>query len=221
MTNEKSVLLDIANNAEKIYFFFGGISGSLGIPPFEFLQSTGALKCSRVFLRDFSQSWYQLGLPGVGENVDIVCDYIKKIIYTKSPSEIYFIGNSMGGYAALLFGALMGVGNVIAFSPQTFIDPLNRSKFKDHRWQSQLADLYANNDDSKYYDLRVVFSKISTPINVNLHVAAGNKLDMIHVDHISDFRGVKTIFHEFSGHHLVRHLRDRGLLNQIFSDVFK
>jgi esterase/lipase len=51
--------------------------------------------------------------------------YLEGIIKINKYDNICFIGNSMGGYAAILFGTLLNIDNIISFAPQTFIDKFN------------------------------------------------------------------------------------------------
>ena len=39
------------------------------------------------------------------------------------PNATLVAGSSMGGFGAILLGALLGADDVVAFVPQTFVDP--------------------------------------------------------------------------------------------------
>ena len=58
--------------------------------------------------------------PACGPDIDSVADHLRTI--TAMATEVVMVGNSAGGFGALLFGALLG-WEVHAFTPQTFIDP--------------------------------------------------------------------------------------------------
>ncbi len=101
------------------------------MPPFEFYKASGIIDESRMFLRDFSQSWYHAGLLNISSDIDSTAIYIESAISENKPEKIFFVGNSMGGYAAMLFSSLIGKGEVIAFAPQTFICSELRERYKD------------------------------------------------------------------------------------------
>ena len=121
------VSVELRQGSDKLFLFFGGIVGSIGMPPFEFYQASKILEFSRVFVRDLSQSWYQRGLPGIGSNAADIGGYLNGLIKNSGASEIIFVGNSMGGYAALLFCAMLKTGKAVVFSPQTFLSTARRN----------------------------------------------------------------------------------------------
>jgi hypothetical protein len=75
-----------------------------------------------LLLVDFNCRCYHQGLKGITTNVDETAKYIQDIIcsYTK----VIFVGVSAGGYAAILFGSLLNVNDVIAITPQTKLKAL-------------------------------------------------------------------------------------------------
>lgn len=125
--------IELSKKGDNLYLFFGGILASIGMPPFEFYNSSKIIDQHKIFVRDFSQSWYQNGLPSVSHDIRSTARYLKAQIEVINPEKIYFVGNSMGGYAAILFSNLIDLGEVIAFAPQTFISPHLRMKHKDGR----------------------------------------------------------------------------------------
>ena len=52
-------------------------------------------------------------------------------------------GASAGGFAAMQLGVLCDVDEVLAFSPQTFVDAANRRAAGDNRWPEQITALHA------------------------------------------------------------------------------
>jgi len=74
---------------------------------------------SYLFLRDDNRTWY-FGTPEQ-PLTETYCSIIKDVMLASHLSEkdIFMIGNSMGGYAALRFGLLLGVRGILAIRPQT------------------------------------------------------------------------------------------------------
>lgn len=71
------------------------------------------------FFIDKRTLWYTKGIEGITTNVEDTIEYLREI--TNGYKQIVFIGASMGGFAALLYGSILNVSHVIAFRPQTII----------------------------------------------------------------------------------------------------
>jgi len=210
------ILEELKPDSDRLYIIFGGILGRMGMPPFEFFQSSHILNENKIFLRDFYQSWYQCGLPGIAANVFEIGDFLNKKILTIKPKKIFFVGNSMGGYAAMLFAAMLSRGKALAFSPQTFISPSKRGLYNDNRWELQINRTYGATSYQKHiYDLKDYLQKNNNGYTIKIFVSRQDNLDYIHAKNIAEFRNV-TI-HEFGvgGHSLVKYLRDTGRLVNI------
>ena len=139
---EAAIREELTPGSRKLYFMFGGIAAGLAMPPFEFYSSAKIIEENKIFLRDFSQAWYQNGLPGVGKTFYSVGNFIEQKIAELEPEEVFFVGNSMGGYAAILFASLIGMGTAIAFAPQTFVSPLKRLRHREQRWSKQINKMH-------------------------------------------------------------------------------
>jgi hypothetical protein len=101
----KPVLEEINQYSNKLYILFGGMAAGMGIPPFEFYTFSRIIQENIIFLRDFPQSWYQSGLPEMGRNVFDIGKFSEKIRLMK-PEELFFVGNSMEGFAAIMFASM-------------------------------------------------------------------------------------------------------------------
>lgn len=62
---ELSAVIDLLHPGRPLLIAFGGIVGSLVIPPYEFFNLTRGLDINKIYLRDHSQTWYHSGLPGI------------------------------------------------------------------------------------------------------------------------------------------------------------
>lgn len=81
---------------------------------------------SKLLVRDPSSCWYNNGLPGVGRPLDLIADRIERELLQLGAREVIAIGYSMGAYAAILYGCLIGASRIVALSPQTLLDPILR-----------------------------------------------------------------------------------------------
>jgi hypothetical protein len=184
-------------DAEVALLAFGGIKGGLGVPPYEFFRITEGLPARRLFVRDLDEdaaAGIRDALTGIRRTVAV--------------------GNSAGGFGAILLGTLAGVDEVHVFSPQTAIDRRHRVRWLDLRWPRQmfhvrrLAKISPN-----HLDLRVLLEARSSVPRIHVHYCGTHGRDVAHARHLE---GLPTVtLHEHpgrSGHRLVTELRDRGEL---------
>jgi hypothetical protein len=216
MDDTSSALEDLVPGSDRLYFIFGGIAAGMGMPPFEFYNSSRILEHNKIFFRDFSQSWYQNGLPNIGGDVFEVSEYIAAKIKSLKPRHVCFVGNSMGGYAAILFALLAGTGTSIAFAPQTFISPAQKLWHRDVRWPRQTLKAYRTSCMLNHiWDLKPLLTKSSNSTTINIHVSTQDRLDLAHARRLKGQNGVVIHEYDVGGHALVKHLRDQGGLTSI------
>lgn len=210
------VLIELIPGSRKLYLAFGGMQGALGMPPFEFYRSSKILGESSVFFRDLTQTWYHLGLPGVTRDIPETAQYIRSLIDRAAPEEVVFVGNSMGGFAAILFSCLIGCGTAIGFSPQTYIAWSKRRSTGDRRWRSRVLRTYgATLFKPRFFDLRHLLRDSGTGNRVEIFVSSLDELDLAHARNLAGFENVRITIRDFGGHNLVKHLRDTGELQWI------
>ncbi len=111
---------------------FTGIQHGLGgVPLDEFIGSASDNARNHVlFISDLKRMWYSSARL-VGEIVNSV----KSFITGHKISKVTAIGNSMGGYGAILFAAHLPLSTVIAFAPQISMHPdvLNETRWSTGR----------------------------------------------------------------------------------------
>ncbi|MBQ0961072.1 hypothetical protein KAK06_19105 [Ideonella sp. 4Y11] len=210
-----AVTEQLVPGSSKLFFFFGGIAGAIGIPPFEFYRAAGILDHSKVFMRDLEQAWYQRGLSGVGDDALSVGEYLQRKIRETGASDICFIGNSMGGFAALLFCAMLRTGHAIAFAPQTFVSAEKRSLHRDQRWAPQISRLQSSKRESDILDLEPWIARMHPEMKARVLVSQTDRLDELHADELAQFPHIDIQRHPHGGHALVKTLRDEGLLEEL------
>ncbi|GAA4840654.1 hypothetical protein [Algivirga pacifica] len=202
---------------------FGGVSQGLGVPVFEFFNSIADIPCDKIFLRDFHQAWYQKGVDEELNHVDKVITYLQDIISTHSYERVCFIGNSMGGYAALLFGSILNVDQVIAFAPQTFIDKWHRFLYRDRRWKKELAEVYTFEGQKKmFFDLKKYLSEHrSSTTQLSIYYAHKHRLDRGHAKRLKSIPNVVLHPVKEGGHEVVKAIRNKGELKAIIRGCFE
>jgi hypothetical protein len=193
---------------------FGGIKLGLGMPVFEFFQFLRGIPARQLFIRDVRQAWYHRGLPDVAPRISGITQFLKKEISETGAQRVVMFGNSMGGYAALLFGALVSAHVVHAFAPQTFLAPSRLIRVGDWRWKRDIWRVYLSKDRREHLDLRDAIS-LAKQTQFHIHFSPANHLDAVHARHLAGLSNVHLHEHPAGGHRVVKTLRDSGALQQI------
>lgn len=209
---QRPLVTYMSSGTSNLLIAFGGMRGALGIPPFEFFNITRELKCNKIFVRDLAQAYYQRGLPPDFDNINDVVNYFKDLIHSYEIENLVIVGNSMGGYAALLFGCLLQAKVVHAFAPQTYIDYWNRGRYWDGRWRRQVWSAHSYfRANRKYFDLQKILSRTSSITGqFHVHYSPVIPLDRKHAEHISQVPNVILHSYGTGGHAVVKQLRDSG-----------
>ena len=107
-----------------------------------------------IFLRDIRKQWYIGGVNSKLNHPMKLLDFLKS--ETKD-YEVYVVGSSAGGFAAILFGSLLNARRVYAFNAQLNLFEIIKSSnlFTD----PILFENIGNNDLNKYYDLSSFINK--------------------------------------------------------------
>jgi pimeloyl-ACP methyl ester carboxylesterase len=221
MSETKPVEIELVPDATSLYIFFGGIAAGIAMPPFEFYRSAKIINENKIFIRDLAQRWYQDGLPGISNDIDSTADFIRTEIKKLNPQKIFFVGNSMGGFAAILFSTLIGQGDAIAFAPQTFISPSLKLKHFDLRWLKPIWRTYkVDSAKRRIWDLRPLLLERGGNQKISIFVSKDCRLDHVHARHLKDIAGVKVFEFNSVGHGVVRLLKETGQLPAIMAGNF-
>lgn len=205
-----------SNGHPHLLIALGGIKQGLGIPPFEFMRSLEDMPCDRLFLRDFNQAWYHMGIDDQRNSLAAVLVSIRELIHQHSYRKVVVLGNSMGGYGALLLGHLLQANTVLAFAPQTFIGPWMRLWHGDQRWKEQLAHVHASRQATPaYFDLKRVLKSGRGATTIHVYYSPSDVLDAVHARRLQGLPGVELHAIADGAHEVVKVLRDSGTLHQL------
>jgi len=211
---------DLRPDSELLVVAFAGLAEEMGIPAFEFMSLLSTLEVQCILVRDRRRIWYQRGVSGVGRSVDTVADHLAERVAALSPGRVAFIGSSAGGYAAILFSALVAVHKVIAFAPQTFIDPEERAAHGDTRWAPATAALReAGGPGTRYADLRLLLERLPADRPaIDIHYSNQSDLDVLHARRLAAVPGVQLMPHPSPGHNVPAYLKRREHLSALIAD---
>lgn len=194
-----------------LYIFFGGISNGVEIPPFEFYNAARILDADKIFVRDLKQAWYQAGLQNQTSNIPETTALLKREIQEVNPDQVMCVGGSMGGFASMLFAPLIGATKAVVFSPQTFISPWSRIRYRDGRWKKEILRMYRRSFFlPKIWDIKSHLQR--HPAAVDVYYAKNHHLDHLHVIRLAALPSVTLHAMPGSGHNVVRKLRDDNVL---------
>jgi len=113
-----------------------------------------------ILVRDVWKQWYLQGINGEINTIEKLYQFLKK---ETAGLKITCIGNSGGGYAATLFGCLLGAERVFNFSGQFYLASLLNTETE--RIENQLLVKYADVPEiSQYYDLTKLLATTKMPV---------------------------------------------------------
>ena len=183
----------------KLYVSFGGIDLYNGKLEFQFHKTLRKLlpKYDKYFVIDKEQCWYHSGMSGITTNIPETVEYLKEKV--SKYDEVYFIGNSAGGYAAILFGSLLDVTKVLAFQPQTDLLLVN--------------DVESERLDKNFTDIKPYINSVTEYVLYgNYNARSGGMHHISHCRRISDASNVSLIRMPDIN---LKKMRDDGTLKQI------
>jgi len=219
--NLKGILIE-KNDSTHLIVTFGGVNRGIGVPVFEFFNILRENNTDKAFVRDFLQMWYLNGVDDEISTFEKLKVQLESVI--KGYEKVTFIGNSMGGYAAILFGVLLKVDKVVAFAPQTFIDAKNRFWRFDRRWRIQINKIHRTKLYMEYYDLKSFFNKIQInqeikKTSIDIYYSTKHRLDRQHAEQLKNFKNVTLYGYKDGGHEVIKTLKSSGELRTVLKNL--
>ena len=202
------------NQSDTLLIAFAGNAGLYGgMPTFEFHNIMEDIPVNKLFLRDPHKMWYQNGVPGIGETIDEIADWLRFFASYHHIERIVTVGNSGGGYAALVFGILLQVSEVHAFVPQArLIDP------EDSHRSERIRKIQSDPGCiCQHLDIRKLILKtksIKRP-KINIYYCTNDLIDVQHVNRIKDIKNINVFGFNHGGHDVIKILKDKGILENL------
>lgn len=231
-TSAESFLIDFQGEGEVLIVSFGFYDYT-STPSFDFYKQVKKLevlsgrKVNKLLLRDVKNQWYLKGIPGLGDNIDSTIKAIRKIIAEMKPSKVITVGQSMGGYGAILYGLLLGADEVISYGPLSCFDSKKLEIMHDYRWMVVVKQLEANkpvkfynnlpelirNYKSKTPDMRILYGTKPGCLPADRNEAVNH--DVGHAVQFYGLKGVKLYPFHNSSHAIIQYLKINNVINEI------
>jgi len=224
-----------ANPYPRLIIAFAGGGGALGMPVFEFRNFliNNFPDLHKVFVRDNSQvkggQFYFLGMTisdnsetqyrnvestSFEENLEI----LKKIINQSDYEKIIFLGNSSGAFAALLYGLLLNVDEVMAFGPYTVITQ-ECLKNQNMPYSHVIERLWEHQPDHDYYDLYNI-AKENDTTKVSIVYGSRCLFDKKQAKHLQDLPNIFISCAEGANHvDCIKAYRNNGVLKKMIEEA--
>jgi pimeloyl-ACP methyl ester carboxylesterase len=165
---------------------------------FGFYHIGHRIESTALLVKDPTNNWYNVGIEGVGAHVDEIAQTLRAKIGSR---RVITVGSSMGAYAAILFGCLLGAERCIAFAPQTRLAgklPLSPPR-----------DVPLQAPDTRSYLLQSPSTKVA------IFIGGFDLADAYHAYRIADLPNVSVSVLPSSGHSIAEALAGTRQLDEI------
>lgn len=153
-----------------------------------------------LFINDRERSWYSK--PDKRERVEAV---VRRFIEAHGIETVWSMGNSMGGYSAILFCDRLPISRVVAFVPQILMTPA----VIDH-WSSHLTKIQGDVER----DLMPIMANARCEFRLVTNDSYSD--DLIHFSHLrahlSGAPHIRFVIVPGQGHHVAAWLKKQGQL---------
>ncbi|ATD60820.1 hypothetical protein CNX70_12080 [Janthinobacterium svalbardensis] len=235
-TTGDDVLVDRIVPGAPLVIAFGFVSWT-SRPAFDFygrlrkLEQVSGQPLNKILVRDSGNAWYHRQIAGLGSHVDETAQALRELVRRIAPSQLTTLGQSMGAYAAVMFGLLLDAQQIVAFGPLSFLDVQQARLYHELRWLPVMESLAQDPPLTGYYDLAALCRARATE-HTQLHLLFGTRpdaansgtsasesvnLDAMHAQRLAAFG--RCTLHPFphSGHAVVQHLIDTKRINGLLA----
>ncbi len=195
----------LKRKSKKIIIFFAAQNMKAG--KYNFFQLGRDIEENILFVNDLSNQWYLNGIESFGDTFHDTIAKIEEWVKYLQVDEVYTVGTSMGGYAAILYGVYLNA-NILSFAPEIILKtPFSRSKKKLHRKTKIL-----------HKDLRELLSNYKK--NVTVIAGEDDALDLYFASLLRDSEKLKVYTLKGVGHYVPSYLTRASYMNRILSSFY-
>jgi hypothetical protein len=205
----KAAMVHIRKQSEQLFFVYTGASRALMVNATQFLGQTRLMLRNVVIFQDATRSCYLRGVSTELDSFDALLEW--HLMFRDSLSHVrrvYCVGTSMGGFAALLFGYLLGAEAVWAFGPPTV----------PARDAAGVVTVPADVPPERA-DLARLLSRPNGKTQYHVYYSEGFDVDRVAATHIAQCEGVTLWPQPGRDHNVVSGLLERNVLRNVFPPV--
>ncbi|MDN2714884.1 MULTISPECIES: hypothetical protein [unclassified Janthinobacterium] len=240
-TSADDVLVDRIVPGAPLVIAFGFVSWTTR-PAFDFygrlrkLEQASGQHLNKILVRDSGNAWYHRRIAGLGNHVDETAQALRELVRRIAPGQVSTVGQSMGAYAAVMYGLLLEARQIVAFGPLSFLDVQQARLYHELRWLPVMESLAQDPPPSGYYDLAALCRARATA-DTQLHLVFGTRpdvarpdvanagasasesvnLDAMHAQRLAAFGRCTLHPYPQSGHAVVQHLIDTKRINGLLA----
>jgi pimeloyl-ACP methyl ester carboxylesterase len=207
------------DGAEVAVFTFGSyVNRSETAPSYAFMKTSRSVQAqsSTVFdtwyLLSNANDWYIGGVKHLADSFAAAAPLVAEL--ARPYRRTVFVGNSMGGYGAMAFGAHANASKVIAISPQSRFDADFHARIGETRWGSAMNAMRAKHDVEPFA-LATLFENAPHNPAIDLLCGADCPQDTAYADELAGFSNVAINKVPGTDHDLAHKLRERGSLEKM------
>ena len=189
---EDAILIDVVAPGLPTALVFSAVNSS----SFSYYKLFNSFEVNRIFVRDPSDDWFQNGVTAELNSIDRLADYLGEALARLRPSRTLAFGSSMGGYASLVFGNLLGLDAVVAICPQTLLDP-------------RLPHTPATASGGAYDDLAVALASLPAKPAHHVFFGSADMVDIYNVHRLAH-EGMTLLPVAGQDHMVMHHLMRNG-----------
>lgn len=198
--------LDRSPDSDVLAIVFSHVSEPPG--RFSFYASFRDVPVNKLFVNTPGNGWYRDGVPGLGNDIDSTAEGLRIMMQQVAPRTVVCIGNSMGAYAALLFGELINADRVLAIGPETLLDqPGSRSR-----------GFLAGRPLSPYPDLLPVLSRPAADRRTSIIIGESDLFDLDYARRVAHLPGIRLRSLRGVGHEVPAMLHRFGVWRPLIRD---
>jgi len=199
-----------AEGSTKTVIAFAGLAQLIGgMTTFNFMNSLKDVNANVIFVRDPGRTWYNGPIEGIGENSHEIGLKLGELVSSLNTKQLYLLGASSGGFAALAYAKELKASRVLAFSPQTNISIDYLSSVGELRWIKLI---------SRIRNPTIVDASplVADAAGSECHLIVGRRveLDVVYAERLRAFHNMHLHYIN-SGHNPAQFLRKRGNLSVV------
>lgn len=205
--DETLTIRHIPGTGQRVIVAFTGIGHEMGkIQRDEFVSSSvDGGRSHAIFVTDRRRSWFS-GY-GVPERIE---EILGRFFGQAGTTDIHMLGNSMGGFGALLFCERLGASSAVAFVPQftmkqTIINETRWSKYRSNMIEARLEALDRH---------------LTGACRTHAFFGSQDHADAPHVEALRETGHVKVHLVPEAGHDVAAVLKERGVLADTIQAAF-